>query len=146
MQASTSAPQVFDGTSLLTNGLALLAAVLVLGVLTNTSLPFISGDRAAFFALALIGFTMCAVGGIGRTQATLGWLHPIALLGIAFGIVAMALVAMVATDHTAPLTSIGRAVSGGTVSLVSGERAAFIGLAVVMALKWVLSFGQYFLR
>jgi hypothetical protein len=51
------------------NMLGILAVLLVLAVLTDTWVPLITSDRAAFFTLAIIGFTMCAVGGVGTTQA-----------------------------------------------------------------------------
>jgi hypothetical protein len=90
-------------SAIVANMLGVLAALLVLAVLTGFRAPLIANDRAAFFALAIVGFTMCAVGGIGATQATLGWTHPITLVGIVLGIVATLLIAAVLTGQTAVL-------------------------------------------
>ncbi|MBI3971919.1 MAG: hypothetical protein HY332_11570 [Chloroflexi bacterium] len=103
MQATTgpSAP-----SPLAANLLGVIAAMLVLAVITNTSasVPLLSSDRAAFYALVLIGMAVCTMGGIGRAQASLGWTHPITLVGIVLGTLALLLIGMVLTGRTAMLS------------------------------------------
>jgi hypothetical protein len=131
---------------LFANVLGVLAVMLVVAVLANISLPLIANDRVAFYALAAIGLTMCGVGGIGRAQATLGWLHPLTLVGISLGIVATLLIVAVLAGRTDALGPIGVAFYGDSAGLVSGERVALIALAIVMAAKWVLGFGMALFR
>jgi hypothetical protein len=64
--------------------LAILAALLVFGVLTGKKLPMISGDRAALAVLFTICFAMCAFG-IGRISATGQWTHPLSIIAYILG-------------------------------------------------------------
>jgi hypothetical protein len=138
MQATmTRAP----GVPVLLHILEILTAFLVLGVLTHTPLPLIGNDRVAFYALALVGIAGCGLGGIAPTAARRGWAHPIGIVGIALGVVALALIVAVLIGQTTFLNPLGIALYGDAAPVL-GDRVAFIALASVMAVKWVVSVGQ----
>jgi hypothetical protein len=142
MQAN--ATTTFTGNAVAANMLGVAAAVIVVALLANIRLPLLGSDRAAFIALVVVGMTMCALGGIGRAQSTLGWTDPITLVGIIIGSVALVLVAAVLTDRAGFLAPISAFV-GGTSSLESStDRAATVILAGLIAVKWVI--GLVFLR
>jgi hypothetical protein len=65
---------------------------------TNTRLPPLGSDRAAFIALLIVGMTIRAVRGIGRAQSTLGWTDPVTLVGIVLGSAAVLLAAAVSVE------------------------------------------------
>jgi hypothetical protein len=115
---------VWRTTSWFANFIGILAVLLVLSVLTSTATGVI-GDRWAFIALTAIGFSMCALGGIGPSQARLGWTHAITVLGSVLGAVALGLVV---------------AVFGGWIA----DRAAVLAMAGLLALKWIVA--QLFVR
>jgi hypothetical protein len=123
---------------LIANGLGIVAVLLVAAVLTNTSVPFISGDRAAFVALAVIGMSMCALGGIGKAQAGLGWAHPLTIVGIVLGSLALLLVAAVLTGRAGFLEPVATATGGRAAAEAVTDRAALLVLAGIIALKWAL--------
>ncbi len=118
--------------ALLSSALGIVAALLVLAVLTGRKVPMISGDRAAFIALAVLGFAMCSIG-MGKIATGLGWTHPVTIVGVALGALLMLLViAMLA---------------GWQVPLIADYRAAFVAVAVVGLVKWALAWaGRLFVK
>ncbi len=104
---------------------AALAGVFAVLVLAGQDVPFISGDRQAFIALAVIGFLQCS---IGMTASAVGgkmdWLNWANIAGTVLGIAAIALVAAVLTGRSAPL--------------IPGYREAFVILTLLMLAKWSL--------
>jgi len=133
-------------SSIIGTGLGAIAVVVAVLVFLNRPVLFISGDRAGFLTLAVVGFAMCAVAGIGNTQATLGWTHPVTFVGIILGTAALALVVIVLTGHSSTLTTFGNVFSQGTVSAVSGDRVAFYLLAGIILVKWVLGYAYLALK
>lgn len=133
----------FGAGSAVSTGLGLVAAYLVYSSLANRSLPFIGGDRAAFFALVVIGMTMCALGGIGKTPQALGWTHPLTLFGIVMGVLALALAGAVFAGRTAFLAPFGAAV-GLTAPAVTTEQLAIAALALIMAAKYLVGLIKFF--
>jgi len=127
----------FTGNAFAANLLGILAALIVVALLANIRLPLIGSDRAAFIALVVIGMTMCALGGIGRAQSTLGWTDPVTLVGIVFASLALVLVAAVLTGRAGFLAPVA-AVVGGTSALDSTDRAATLVLAGLVAVKWAI--------
>lgn len=123
----------FDGSNSLANVLGVLAVLMVAVVVMGSRLPLIADDRAAVLALAVIGSMMCGPG-IGRASTSLGWLHPITLTGIVLGIAALTVIGLVLTGNASLL---------GPLVLPSGspERAAFVLLAGIMLVKWVVGWG-----
>ena len=115
----------FSASNLIIVVLVIVAAGLVFFVLTGRPLPLIGDDRGALLALGIIGFTMCWLGGIGKVQATLGWAHPITIVGMILGVAAMLVVIL-------PLINV-------KLPVLETERSAFIALALIMLVKLGLS-------
>jgi hypothetical protein len=101
--------------------LGLLAAGLVLMVLTGRDIPIVGNGAGALLALGIIGIAMCALGGIGSVQPTLGWTHPLTIAGSILGVVALLVVAL-------PLF-------GARLPLLADTRSAILALAVIMLVK-----------
>lgn len=118
-------------------------AVLVWAAISNSTFPVIgSQDRAALWVVFGLGVTMCAVAGIGPFSTKLGWLHPMTLIGIALGVVAVVPLLLVVFGRTALLTSMGQLFGGGFATL-SAERIAIAVLGLLILVKWVLGFSIY---
>ena len=107
--------------------LALVAALFVYGVLTNRNLPLISSVRGALVGLAVLGFVMCAVGGLSNKvdQDGFSWFSPFVILGILLGLTAVYIAFAGLTGRSLPF--------------VDGQRGAFILLASLIAVQWLLS-------
>lgn len=135
----------FDLSAIGSALLGVMVAVIAVATLTNTRVPLITSDRSAFFAVLALGFTMCAVAGIGRTYAALGWLHPITIIGSLLGILACVLAGVVFTGRTAFLAAATTS-AGGTARSISGDRMALLALTAVIVAKWALGFGKYLLH
>src|SRR5262245_2472588 len=127
----------FGASSAVSTGLGVVSAYLVYTVLANRALPFMGSDRAAFFALVVLGTTMCAIGGIGKTAVPLGWTHPLTLSGIVMGALALALIGAVLTGRTAFLAPLGAAM-GLTSPAVTTEQLAILALGLLIAAKWLV--------
>jgi hypothetical protein len=133
-------------SSIVGTALGVVAIVVSAFVLLNRPLLFVNSDRAGFLALAVIGFSMCAVAGIGNTQATLGWTHPVTFVGIILGVVALALAVIVLTGHSNVLAPIASSFTNRSAIAVSGDRIAFFLLAAVILVKWALGYAYLALR
>jgi peptidoglycan/LPS O-acetylase OafA/YrhL len=113
------------------NGLSIILALavlgLIVGVIAQWNLPLISGPRSALIALFILGFIMCAAGGLSSKTERNGfsWLSPFVIIGMLLGAAAVYI--------------LYAGLSGRDLPLVSGEYGAFIALALVMALKLVNS-------
>ena len=77
-------------------------------------------DRTAFIVLAIFGFLMCSRGAAHITQ-TGGWLRWAAFLSGALGLLALLLIFSV--------------LAGRELPLISGDRAALMGLAAIIVTK-----------
>ena len=119
------------------NVLGVLAVLVVLDVLANASSPP-GGDAMALTALVLLGVGMCAVGGISRAPAMLGWTHPVTLSGAVLGVAILALLVANAIGWTGGLAPLASAIG------ISVERAVVLLLAMLLALKWAI--GLAFVR
>ena len=106
---------------LITLVLGVLAAGLVFMVLTGRDVPIVGNGAGALLALGLIGLAMCTLGGIGTVQSTLGWTHPLTIIGSILGVAAVLVVAL-------PLFSV-------RLPLVADTRSAVLALAVIMLVK-----------
>jgi hypothetical protein len=90
-------------------------------VVAGVDLPLVGDDRAALYALAALGFAMCASGPLGNIAARVRWLSWAGILGVLLGVVALGIV--------------GAVVAGFDLPLLAGDRAAFMALAGVIAAK-----------
>ncbi len=97
--------------------LGLVAVMLICAVLTST--PIEASDHVAFVLLALLGVTMCAIGGAPNASESL--LDPFALLGTGLGI---ALLLLVLAETF-----------GVDLPFVETERDAFVLLASIGVIK-----------
>ena len=102
----------------------IVALYMVIAHLGGRRVPFVTDDRTAFIALAVVGMVMCAFG-IQIILNSTGWLSPGTFIGAALGIPALIAFVM--------------ALMGRPMFLFADYRAGFIALAVVMLTKWSVS-------
>lgn len=116
-----------SGRNTLSIVVALAVLGLIVGVVAQWNLPLISGPRSALIALFVLGFVMCAAGGLSSKTERSGfsWLSPFPIIGMLLGATAVYI--------------LYAALSGRELPFVSGEYGAFIALAVVMVIKLVNS-------
>lgn len=113
------------------NGLSIVMILavlgLIIGVVAQWNLPLISGPRSALIALFVLGFVMCAAGGLSSKTERDGfsWFSPFLIIGMILGATAVYI--------------LYAGLSGRDLPFVSGEYGAFIALAAVMAVKLVNS-------
>jgi hypothetical protein len=117
--ATNTATSSVNGS--ITLALGLLAAALVFMVLTGRDVPIVGNGAGALLALGLIGIAMCSLSGIGSVQGTLGWAHPLTIIGSILGVAALLVVAL-------PLF-------GVHLPMMPDTRSAVLALAVIMLIK-----------
>jgi hypothetical protein len=106
-------------------GLGILAAVIIFLALTGRPIPLISGDRAAFLVLVVIGLAMCTVGGIGPAVSNYGWAHPLTIAGSVFGVLILLLSAKV--------------LAGVSMPVIVTDRDAIVALTVLCIIKIIIN-------
>ncbi len=111
--------------------MVLAAAWIALTIRAGSSLPLISGPRAALWGLLILGVVACS-GGIGQVGASNRWTSPLAILGYLLGITI--LVVLVA------------GLSGRQLPLVQTQTQAVTAMAALMGAKLVIGAVGYFLR
>jgi hypothetical protein len=105
--------------------LGILAALLVLAVLTGRKVPVLSSDRAALLGLVVIGMAICSQAGIGKVAASGAWLHPFSILGYLLG---------------AAIIVIGiAALFGKNIPPLTSYHQSFIAVTVIAVVKLVLT-------
>ena len=107
--------------------IGVLVVILVLAQFNDFSIPFISGDIEAFYALAIIGFAMCGVG-MYASGELYGWLDPIRILAIVIGVFNVVLVGSVFFQIELPF--------------ISNIETAFLLLAFLILVKFIITNGQ----
>ena len=110
-----------SANGIITLALGLLAVGLVFLVLTGRDVPILGNGAGALLALGIIGMAMCALSGIGTVQGTLGWTHPLTIVGSILGVAALLVVVL-------PLL-------GVHPPLIADTRSAVLALAVIMLIK-----------
>jgi hypothetical protein len=110
-----------SANGLITLVLGLLAAGLVFMLLAGRDVPIVGNGAGALLALGLIGIALCSLGGIGTVQGTLGWTHPLTILGSILGVAALLVVVL-------PLL-------GVHLPMMPDTRSAVLALAVIMLIK-----------
>jgi len=101
--------------------LGLVAAGLVFLILTGRDVPIVGNGAGALLTLGVIGIVMCTISGIGPVQGSLGWTHPLTIVGSILGVAAVLVVVL-------PLL-------GVQLPLVADTRSAVLALAVIMLVK-----------
>ena len=124
---TTISPVILNSLYILAALIGVLALILVLARVNDSPIPFISGDREAFFALAIIGFAMCSLG-MYASGELYGWLDPIRILAIVIGVLLIVLVGAVFFQIQIPF--------------ISDVETAFLVLAVLILIKFVIANGQ----
>ncbi len=110
-----------SANGIITLVLGLLAAGLVFLILTGRDVPVVGNGSGALLALGIIGMAMCTLSGIGSVQSTLGWTHPLTIIGSILGVAALLVVVL-------PLL-------GVRLPLIADTRSAVLALAVIMLIK-----------
>ncbi len=137
MQAQTHAATSTTPV-LIANALGVVAALVLLAVLTDFNLLVVAGDAPAFYALVLVGIGMCVLGGISRAPSTLGWTHPVTLSGAVLGVAILVLTMAFTFGWIAALQPVASAIG------ITVERVAVLLLALMLAAKWAI--GLAFVR
>ena len=105
--------------------------------LTSDSVPIVGSVRGALIAIAIVGMAACAVGGIGQAPI-IGWTHPITIIGIVAGLLALALIGAGLFGWDALVRPAAGVVPIGTTVVATTERLAIGLLAGLIAVKWVV--------
>ncbi|HJW22042.1 MAG TPA: hypothetical protein VJ506_06410 [Candidatus Limnocylindrales bacterium] len=105
--------------------------------LTSDSVPIVGSVRGALIAIAIVGMAACAVGGIGQAPI-IGWTHPITIIGIVAGVLALALIGAGLFGWDALVRPAAGVVPIGTTVVATTERLAIGLLAGLIAVKWVV--------
>lgn len=119
--------------------LFVVASVAVAAVaVTGRALPVIGTGRGALIAVAVIGMTGCAIAGISQTTA-FGWTHPVMILGSAFGLVALAVIAAGIFRWDGIVRPIASLAPGGALVAATTEQLALVAIAAVIATKFFVN-------
>jgi len=112
--------------------------------LTSESVPIVGTARGALIAIALLGMASCAVAGIGQAPIV-GWTHPITIVGIVAGVLALLLVGAGLFGWDALLQPAAGFVPVGASVAATTERVAIGLLAALIAVKWLVGIPLAFL-
>ncbi len=110
--------------SIISGAVSILVALFIFAFLTGKKVPLISGDKAAFIILFILGFSMSALAGI-RDGENFQQMIPLVMISlIVLG--ALAVLLFIVT------------LIGIKIPLISGYRRAFVAMATIIASKWVI--------
>ncbi|MFZ5353404.1 MAG: hypothetical protein ACOZCL_11890 [Bacillota bacterium] len=112
---------------LISNGIAIAAAILFYLSLSGSRLPIISNNKAAFFILWIIGLSMSAVGGMRDGDIMFNMPKPIMWILMALGIIAFILLVFMLFSIRKPL--------------LFDYKTAIIILAVIISAKLIITRG-----
>jgi len=124
---TTISPKIINSLYIFAALIGVLVLLLVLAQVNDSPIPFISGDREAFFALAIIGFTMCSLG-MYASGELYGWLDPFRILAIVIGVFNLVLVGSVFFQIELPF--------------ITDIETAFLVLAFLILIKFLIANGQ----
>ena len=124
---TTVNPLILNSLYIIAAIIGVLAIILALAQLNDSPIPFISGIREAFFALAIIGFASCSFG-MYASGELYGWLDPFRILAIVIGVFNLLLVGSVFFQIELPF--------------ISDIETAFIVLAFLILIKFLITNGQ----
>ena len=124
---TTISPKILNSLYIFAALIGVLVLLLVLAQVNDSPIPFISGDREAFFTLAIIGFTMCSLG-MYASGELYGWLDPFRILAIAIGLFNLLLVGSIFFQIELPF--------------ISDIETAFLVLAFLILIKFLITNGQ----
>ena len=124
---TTISPKIINSLYIFAALIGVLVLLLVLAQVNDSPIPFISGDREAFFALAIIGFTMCSLG-MYASGELYGWLDPFRILAIVIGVFNLLLVGSVFFQIELPF--------------IPDIETVFLVLAFLILIKFLIANGQ----
>jgi len=101
--------------------LGLLAGYFVISVLAGRDIPFITGEKESFIALAAVGLVACGAAGIWHSIIRFGFTNPITIVGGVLGVTATLLVILT--------------LLGTDIPLITGQRMAILVLGIIISLK-----------
>jgi predicted membrane protein len=111
--------------SIISGAVSILVALFIFAVLTGKKVPLISGDKAAFIILFILGFSMSVLAGI-RDAENFQQMIPLVMISLMV-LGALAVLLFIVT------------LIGIKVPLISGYRRAFVAMATIIASKWAIS-------
>ena len=109
--------------------LAALIVVVTFLALRGQNLPLLSNLKVSVAIVLILGFAMCAQGGLGYVGAVGQWTHPLAILGAILG--------------GAILVVAGAALFGFKLPLIAGPSQALIAMVALIGVKVVNSLAHY---
>jgi len=124
---TTISPKILNSLYIFAALIGVLVILIVLAQVNDSPIPFISGDREAFFALGIIGFTMCSLG-MYASGELYGWLDPFRILAIVIGVFNLLLVGSIFFQIELPL--------------ITDIETAFLVLAFLILIKFLITNGQ----
>ena len=110
--------------SIISGAVSILVALFIFAVLTDKKVPLISGDKAAFVILFILGFSMSVLAGI-RDGKNFQQMIPLVMISLMV-LGALAVLLFIVT------------LIGVKIPLISGYRRAFIAMATIIASKWLI--------
>jgi len=109
--------------------LAALIVVVTFLALRGQNLPLLSNLKVSVAIVLILGFAMCAQGGLGYVGAVGQWTHPLAIIGAILG--------------AAILVVAGAALFGFKLPLIAGPSQALIAMVALIGVKVVNSLAHY---
>jgi len=110
--------------NIISGAVSILVALFIFAVLTDKKVPLISGDKAAFIILFILGFSMSVLAGI-RDGENFQQMIPLVMISlIVLG--ALAVLLFIVT------------LIGIKIPLIFGYRRAFMAMATIIASKWII--------
>jgi len=109
--------------------LAALIVVVTFLALRGQNLPLLSNLKVSVAIVLMLGFAMCAQGGLGYVGAASQWTHPLAIIGTILG--------------AAILVVAGAAFFGYKLPLIAGPTQALIAIVALIGAKVVNSLAHY---
>lgn len=110
--------------NIVSGAVSILVALFILAFLTGKKVPLISGDKAAFIILFILGFSMSALAGI-RDAGNFQQMIPLVMISLMV-LGALAVLLFIVT------------LIGIKIPLISGYRRAFVAMATIIASKWAI--------
>jgi hypothetical protein len=129
--------RLFDGTFLLGTLVVGVTVAIAVMALTADSLPIIGTGRAALIAVAVVGMTACAIGGISQAPS-LGWTSPGIVIGVVFGVAALIVLGAGLFGWDGLLQPVAQFVPTRAAIGTLTERTAIVALAAIVVTKWVV--------
>ena len=108
--------------------------------LNGRALPVLGSGSGPLIAAAVIGMTGCAATGISQVT-TLGWTHPLILVGSALGIVALAVILAGLFGWDGVVRPVAALAPGGTLTAATTMDLALVAIAGLIALKFFINLG-----